>query len=336
MITEKNLDRLYIKINNKWVALPEWSNYFINLGKTFHSNLSPNIFARMVLTLPSRDYAGVFTGAGTILSMLSSELDEKVINDHFEDIKNQKVGTSVIYRKKDRIYRGIFSGKESVGGEERLKITIQNTSTGSSRSLTELLNRKQALSVQIAENKDYKLPQNPQGKEVKQSPFLKLGFAGYDISRLLTLSQSNFYYIGRKKRVMEEAVETEIAVLDPATREYIASNLNELLRIKDFVGEQESYQCTLIPSSSKDHSFGSLSPSTFTIFDGATSYLRWAEQLKNTHWILILDRTEVQFQNALFHLQEEYLLSSKQQKQLNIETDIPMGVEMMYWEVAQE
>lgn len=331
LIKEKNIN-LYVKNGHDWVYIPQWVDYYINIGKSFYNNLPPTAKSRLVLTLPTRSYAGVFIAYGAILSSITNKVDEKTISAHFQKMKELEVGTSVIYRKKDRTYRGIYSGIEEIAGEERIRITIQEKRAG---SLTEMLNRKQSLSVQVATDKEYKLPKNPKGKENKVSKFLENGFGEYNYDRLLTLSQSQFYYIGRKKWVKDEIIDTEIAVYDSKKSKHIQGNLHELLRMKEFVGEQDSYQSHLLSTSASSHKFDfkNTISSTFTIFDGAMSYLRWREDFTHTHSILVLDRTEAQFENALIELNDEYILSQKIDKDFPMDNRlIPKGIEMKYWE----
>ncbi|EIJ78323.1 hypothetical protein PB1_12204 [Bacillus methanolicus PB1] len=332
MITKTNGANLYVKNKDGWASLSDWAYFYINVGKVFYDNLPTKAKARLVLTLPTRSYAGVCIAYGAILSSISDKVDDETINEHFQKIKGMEIGTSVIYRKQSRTYRGIYSGIEMVEGEERIRITIQEKKAG---NLTEILNRKQSLSVQIATDKNFRLPKNPIGRENRVSNFLKTGFKDYNYNRLLTLSQPQFYYIGRKKWVKDEAIDTEIAVYDSKKNEYIQGNLNELLRMKEFMGEQDSYQSHLLSSSAASHKFDliNFSPSTFTIFDGAISYLRWRERFKYTHSIIILDRTDTQFESALFELNDEYILSQKMDKDFPMDIRlIPKGVEMMFWE----
>jgi hypothetical protein len=332
MITRVNGTNLYVELEGVWTIIPEWANFYLNLGKNFYDNLPIKGKARIVLTLPTRSYAGVFIASGAVLSSISDKVDDEIINEHFRNIINLEIGSSVIYRNNGRTYRGIYSGVETLAGEERIRITIQEKNAG---NLTEVLNPKRALSVQVVNDKDYKLPKNPKGRENLASSFLRAGFQEYNYNRLLTLSQSQFYYVGRKKWVKNEAIDTEIAVFDSKKNEFIQGNLNELLRIKEFVGEQDSFQSHLLPSSSTSHKFDltHTTPSTFTIFDGAVSYLRWREEFKNTHSILILDRTETQFENALIELNGEFVLSQKIVKDFPKEKRlIPKGVELMFWE----
>jgi hypothetical protein len=332
VLTKADETNLYVKVEESWETLPSWAKFYINLGKVFYDNLPTNAKARVVITLPTRSYAGVFIAYGAVLSSISDLVDDKTINEHFQKLKRLEVGTSVIYRKLSRTYRGIYSGTEMVKGEERIKITIQEKNAG---SLTEILNHKQSLSVQVAADKNYKLPKNPKGKENSISNFLKIGHRGYNYNRLLTLSHSQFYYIGSKKWVKDEAIDTQLAVYDSNNNEYIQGNLHELLRMKEFMGEQDSYQAHLLSSRSASHKFDlkNAAPSTFTIFDGATSYLRWRDEFKFTHSILILDRTEAQFENAIFELNDAYVLSQKIDRDFPMDDRlIPKGVEMMFWE----
>ncbi|MGG3641179.1 hypothetical protein ABES38_07325 [Bacillus gobiensis] len=321
-----------MKNKNGWAALPDWANFYINAGKVFFDILPTKAKARLVLTLPTRSYAGVCIAYGAILSSISDKIDDKTIDEHFQKIRGLEIGTSVIYRKQSRTYRGIYSGTEMVDGEERIRITIQEKMAG---NLTEILNRKRSLSIQIATDKNFKLPKTPKGRENRVSSFLKTGFQDYNYNRLLTLSQPQFYYVGRKKWVKNEAIDTVMAVYDLKNNQYIQGNLHDLLRMKEFMGEQDSYQSHLLSSSATSHKFDlkNTAPSTFTIFDGAMSYLRWREEFKYTHSILILDRTEAQFENALFELNDEYILSQKMGKDFPIDARlIPKGVEMMLWE----
>ncbi|MBT2636700.1 hypothetical protein [Bacillus sp. ISL-39] len=332
MITKEKKSNLYVRNDNEWSVIPVWANSFINIGNIFHQNLPSNARAKLVLTVPTRLFAGVFIAYGAILSSISEKVDKKLEDKHFQMLKGLNEGTSVIYRKQNRIYRAIYSGLEMVADEERIRITIQAKEAG---NLTEILNKRQALAVQVATDKNYKLPKDPKGRQNNLSDFLKTGYKGFNYDSLLTLSQSQFYYIGSKKWVKNEAVDTELAVYDSINEKFVTGNLQELLRIKEFGGEQDSYQSQIISASSniKKYDFQNITNSTFTIFDGANSYLRWREKFKETHSILILDRTEAQFETALFELDDEYTLIQKVDRDLFTDTSLlPKGIELKYWE----
>lgn len=327
-------NNIYVKREGNWTTLPKWACFYFNIGRNFYSNLGTERRLRVVLTLPTRLYAGVFIAAGAVLESISNNnVDAKIIDEHFQNIKRLEIGTSVIFRRGNRTYRGIFSGIAAIQGEERLKITIQAKKAG---NLTEYLNPKQALSVQVAAEKNYKLPKNPKGRKNEYSNFLTIGFQEYNYERLYIMSQLLFLYIGRKKIIKDEVMNTELAVYDRGENKFIPGNINELLRIKEFVGEQDSFQSQFFSSSITNHEVDvrNINPSTFTIFDGGMSYLRWRETFKNTHSILILDRTETQFETVINELYEEYVLSNKVIKDFPIEKSIvPNGVEIMAWEV---
>ena len=44
-----------------------------------------------------------------------------------------------------------------------------------------------------------------------------------------------------------------------------------------------------------------------TLFDGALSFLKWREAWRQTHWIVVLDRTDSHFADAVNVLNQEYV-----------------------------
>ncbi len=44
-----------------------------------------------------------------------------------------------------------------------------------------------------------------------------------------------------------------------------------------------------------------------TIFDGAVSFLKWRDYWRKSNWIVLLDKTESRFQEAVDLLNQEYI-----------------------------
>jgi hypothetical protein len=335
MTTFLKIPQLYCySENNNKVFLPKWAQFYLNIGNSFYENLPKdnNKRARLVMTVPIRGFASVLIAYSAIVSSIFKEEDQHIIEKHFQHITNIKEGTSVLFRQKNRIYRGKYAGVESVNGEIRIKITIQEKKAG---NLTYLLTKEQALNVNIVEDKDYHLPKNPLGRKNDVPKFLENGFKGLDYHRLLTHSQTRIYFVGRKNLIKDEALKTYFALKDCDSNTFVSGYLNEVLRIKEFIGEQAAFQSQILSESSSENliDMQNKTPKTITIFDGSISYLRWREDFKSTHSILILDRTEPQFESAIFECIDEYTINPKCEKKLLVSDElIPHGVELMYWE----
>jgi hypothetical protein len=106
--------------------------------------------------------------------------------------------------------------------------------------------------------------------------------------------------------------------------------MQEILRVRQFSGANKSYrtQCVSMLNITPEKEIGKHSP-PIVIFDGAVAYIKLGHKWRSAHQIVLLDRTERQFVDAVDHLNQDYAYRLAGVSKLPIR--IPNGIEMMVY-----
>src|SRR5262249_13121104 len=113
--------------------------------------------------------------------------------------------------------------------------------------------------------------------------------------------------VGRVNVLRREIMETELAISSDRAI-YREGRLQDLLRVHKFLNGSESYRSDICRVNGRAPVFannGTTPP--FVIFDGATGFIRWRDHLRDSNWIVILDRTDAHFREASQVLNQAYL-----------------------------
>jgi hypothetical protein len=135
--------------------------------------------------------------------------------------------------------------------------------------------------------------------------------------------------LGNLTRLREEIEATPFSIESP-DGEVTQGTLQDVLAVKGFRGLQGPARATALASS------GSGGNSTVqvpvVVFDGASAYLRWWDAWRDSSWIVVLDRSDAQFELAVDQLNRDFV-----QRRLNDTTfkglpPLPPGVEVLAYQ----
>ena len=324
---------LYFANNcDKWMPLPAWGNFFINIGRWLAQ--AEIVESRLVLGLaiPTRNYAAAFAALGIVLARANIPADQIELNSHFQQLCSLPKGTPVNYQKNGKRYKGIYLGVNKDYGEPRLRVQIENKSNG---GLTDFLRREECQNVAIASTQYMSLPKKQTGRFlVKSNDFLN-AFISAETQEFVTKTRLECALIGRVNTLQQEITQVPFAY-DSSKPEVKRGYLHDILRVRNFLSEGETYRSEVLSfqGNKPPKTTNNLMPNV-TIFDGATGFIKWRDDWRNSHWIVLLERTEPRFQEAVTEINNEYG-SRVDGKEIHHIPSVPPGVELVVYQEARQ
>src|SRR5262249_16773194 len=103
----------------------------------------------------------------------------------------------------------------------------------------------------------------------------------------------------------------------------------DLLQVHRFLNGSEPFRSEICRVNGQAPVFpnNGVIPSS-VIFDGATGFIRWRDHLRDSNWIVILDKTDVRFHEAEKIMNQAYLSRIDDKGLVNLPSP-PAGVEVM-------
>lgn len=319
---------MYYREAAGWFPIPAWSVFFISLGKEVARRSEENKRWTVALALPTKAYIAPFIGVGFLSSIFMKSSPDDLLEDHFRTIASLEKNTPVWYRKNRRVLKAKFVGVADYEGELRLLIQTQSTKAG---GLTEYISKKDALDIQINSNQNQRLPNNQKGRTMAEDFRLTNAVFGVHSQALLKQTCTRICFVGVKEQFENEITKSMFAVYEE--NQMIKGSLNDLLRIRQFQHNVDPYQSQFVSSlARKNETNINLIPSSVVLYSGSNGYLNWNEDFLYSNSIIILDRSEPQFELAVQEVNNRYIQSKRVPSSgLDLGT-IPGGIELLYWE----
>ncbi|MBE9209450.1 hypothetical protein IQ244_23720 [Nostoc sp. LEGE 06077] len=319
----------FINDFNQLIPLPNWAIFFINLGDwVAQAEILKN---RLVvgLAIPTRNYAAALAALGVVKARVIVPTERIDSNRYFEQLCKLPKGTSVVFYDCNRRYKGIYQGIDETDGERRLRIQRENKSSG---GLTNLVSVKQSHNVAIAQKPNISLPKKQSGRYIiTPNDFLDGVIGKAHTSEFTTKTRLDCAVIGRINTLKSEILEIPFASFSLPSKSKIGS-LQDILRVRKFLSEGQAYRSEILSSSGSDtpKTKDGLVPHV-TIFDGATGFIKWRDDWRNSHWIILLERTEPHFKEAVDIIDTDYINRQNWEEIPNI-IPAPSGVEMVVYQ----
>jgi len=322
-VIKNDFVELLFKHNNKTIQLANWCDFFIELGgltSRFVTNDSKFITA---LAVPTRSFSSTLISFGYIIKRIKAHQDDDFYA-YAEYLKTLPLGTPVLVRSAvGKKFKGLLH--EHVTYNDKLQFGIKVE-----RSSIRYIKAEESKRIEIIDS-DVDLPKTQKGRAIIPETDFCAAILGKECaSSLISKTNLEIVIIGPKKLVRNEVIDQEFL-----TRQGQAGVLQEILRVKEFQSHTKSYRTRIISDRNKAKKVhSSISDPSLVIFDGAQGFLKWRGYWKKSNWIVILDRTEYQFDPGLEQINKEYILNRKNDyipELVNFE--IPSGIEMMVFEV---
>lgn len=315
-------EKLMYYVDKKWEPLPKWCRFFISLGETIGGFSKDSSFF-VALSLPTRAYAAAFTVLGIIVSRFTQIMLLGHNEAYFEELCSLDPGTPLIYTNRGKHFKAVLYSINSAQKE----ITIRY---GGSKELPEhiIVSQQYADRISVTDGQ-FSIPKYQKGKDILPAK----EFVGsilppeLDVAKFATIQKCECVWVGNRTNINQEINDTELAVQE-GDRIGAQGTLQDLIRMKHLVGSASPFLTETIPATSKDPSYRSTKKPFAVIFDGAKGFINWREHFTQSNWIVLLDRTEPEFESGVNLVNQLYFNRSADPTNV-IEQKYPPGVELM-------
>jgi len=318
------LGNLFYSSEGKWVRLPAWARFFLDTGAATTTLAAGSRFV-LCLAVPSRSYAAALTACGIVATRAALPVHQASPTKHFELICNLPVNTAVTLLDGDRKITGVFDGCTDYHGTRCARIMVQRRGGRS-----HLIREADALRVKIVPDGPVKLPERKQvGRHVSSATPFARHLLGSNLSRnFVRQPQLECVIAGQINALRREIVETKFAV-SSNSKIYHAGSLQDILQVRKFLNVGDPYKSDICRMNRRTPAFArdGVNP-PYAIFDGAGGFIRWRNQLRDSHWIVILDLTDARFKEAAEVLNQAYSTRADDSDLPHL-PPAPAGVEVM-------
>jgi hypothetical protein len=321
--------QLYYQHTSGWKVLPQWGQFFIKVGSAIASQ--PLAAHRVVLGLaiPTRAFAASLAATGVVTYLAYTKaFSAKDEVAHIEKICNLKAGNPLIYRKKNSVEKGLFETIYTLENTLYVKFKTQecgNQTTSVPQSLF--------LNIEPIDDDTFTLPKRKSTKPIvsrNEYEFISAYIGKELASKMITYSRTDCLIIGPKAQIYHEATESRFALKDE-TSSFLEGTLNMLMRFRTSGNINAAYRTKLISAADKSSDLEFTTAPRVVIFNGATNFLRWRHTCRNSHWIVLLNRTDSLFHEAVNELNQEYRLKRSETNPPNIPLNLPKQMESIYY-----
>lgn len=317
---------LYQSHDGNALALPQWAQTFLLLGETIVRWDDDRTRIIAGIALPTRAYASLMIGTGIVLEREKIKIIDTAAN--FQTVTKLPVGTALLYNVNGKSLHAAFDGTQVVHGELRLRVRVQKRSAGGG---TYLLDAKQALALQVLVGIDGESALSNRVHRTKNSQqlFLKNLLPHTEPDEFLLYSRLDCLIIGTIVTLRNEMA---LRLASNGWHGMQLGTFQDILKIQRFSSPGHTYRSEVMAVGSE------ALPDNVTpyasLFDGALSFLKWRETWRQTHWIVVLDRTEPHFAEAVSILNQEYI-SDRIDAEQSIVPRLPDGMDVLLFKERQ-
>jgi len=316
--------------NGIWHPLPQWSEFFISLGNyiaefgDYHQRLV------IAVAVPSRLYAASLTAFGIVAKNATvPSLNPQM---YFRQLCDLRVGTPLTYIKDERKLKAIFEGSKDITEgsrtEKRVSVRVESHRRG---GLTHLVSMSEAHNVRLRPNAVVKLPDRQNGHRFSTHSKLLEACLGQDgVPTYLSVSRLDCLVIGNISLLKTEITQTQFACMRSSEGCRNSGTLQDILGVRSFLSTtDQTFHSEVISSiAQSNNSLPKNMRPCATVFDGGYSFIRWNADYTDSHWIVILDRTEPHFREAV-ELINQHFLNRLESRELCSPPPAPAGVELI-------
>lgn len=296
----------FINDNGKISQVPEWCLFFADLGSFIGEKeklkTKPGTRTVLGITVPTRAFASSFLATGIVLTRAAS-LGKKTVENHFKQLCSLEKGTRVLFKDGKRIKCGIFEGVDKVGNQPAIRVNLRDK-----HNTTHLFIPKRALDVTIAPDQNISISNRQVGRLVNTNrEFIACLLENVTPAEFVASSRFECVIIGNVKWLQYEIENTVFAFNKPG-RGVIKGTLQDVLRVRRFLRNSPNFKTDIWPvTKSLVEGIDSEENPAVIVFDGATSFLRWKDYCRGSHWVVLLDRTEPSYREAVEEFNNEYI-----------------------------
>lgn len=324
---------LYLSNAGEKAALPEWSRFFVSAGSSLASRMEAGYRYTTGVALPISAYAAAFAALGIVAARSSIPPGPENLGEYVEFLRGLPIDSAVFVRSGNRKLKGLFRGVRTDNGLKLFGVQLEDRSSG---GLTRWIPAAQAMSIEVADTPVKKLPKRQKGQIVvskrelvQQNRFAGLALALGDVYDFVTYSRLECTIVGVASRLNEEITAITLSVKSSSHGGFLDGTLQHLLRIREFLRPGQAYRSVVVSTGTQSEKLTQAEAPAVVIFDGATGFLKRRNDWGNSHRLVVLDRTERHFEEAVAVLNQEYVQNRADDRKVQVSERVPRGVELM-------
>jgi len=316
------LDRLHFLDENSWIPVPDWARFFIRLGSLLSGAIAGNPRLVCAVSIPTRSHAAVFAAAGVVGQRVQINVPLDA-SGHLNRLRELPIGSTLFYRvdatkKVPCELRGFVmeDGVDYVlleaGGGLRWYVPTANS-----------------LRIEPS-SRHLRLPTNTGMRTVRaNTDFLGLVLGQSRLDGFLRNSRLDTVVVGHEGLLRAEALSASFAILDKQGNPTMGK-LQDMLRARCLLTTDASFRSDIV-SSRRAHTMEPDRP-WVVVFDGAAGFLRRYDLWLDTAWLVVLERTESQFEDAVNEVNRQQMVSASKELSIpNLPTP-PPGAEFVLYQ----
>ena len=315
-------DDLDYQRDENWFRLPGWAKFFLELGESLSKLDYDNVRFTIALALPCRSYASAFVACGVACgrSRVSKEgSDQK----YYEKVLSLEVGTPLIYRDGNRKKKAIKKENHLYQGKMHIGIQVDE-----GFKTTKFVAPEHAWQIEVANKDAVVLPLQQKGREIPPPSELAKAILGDShIYDFILRTRLDCVVIG-PKNILQEELKAKLA----KTRSIKGDSpgcLADLIRVRELQPPGSAYRSSIFPAASKNNSvLLEGTPPFAVVFDGPYGFIKWRDSCRQSNWIVLLDRTDPNFNYAVTLVNQEHQNRSEKARKVKI-PPLPPNVEAM-------
>jgi len=324
-MTNHRIESLRWSDSGEAPRLHPWARFFLRLGSRFAAlPLNGGTRVTAAFALPVLDRCAVLTASGLVTELARIPVVKVANRDRFAKLKELEVGKAVRVLRNGKLFVGEIVADPDIAGDEVIPILlIKDERTNlRGRFLCEPGNCMRVEPTDEASQAD----QRQRGMRIIEFPeFLGAILEGVPVEELCLGSRLDFVFVGTRSRLLEEA-DVELACTENG-RDFLTGNAADVLRLKE--GSRD-YRGMIVSTTTKEPKLPGGTP-RLVIYDGASGYLKYRDRFPDSHQLVLLDRSEARFSEAVSQLNRDYLQRTTDGPP-GLTTGAPAGVEQMVFE----
>ncbi|WP_161823365.1 hypothetical protein [Sporotomaculum syntrophicum] len=260
----------------------------------------------------------------------AASLGKKTVENYFKQLCTLKKGTRVFFKAGNRIKCGIFEGVDKVGNQPAIRVNLRDK-----YNTTHLFIQKRALDVTIAPDQNISIPDRQVGRLVNTNrEFIACLLENVTPAEFVASSCLECVIIGNIKWLQYE-IENTVFALNKPSGKVIKGTLQDVLRVRRFLNNSPNFKIDIWPATkSLAEGIDKGENPVVIVFDGASSFLRWKDYCLDSNWVVLLDRTEPSYREAVEEFNNEYIQNrSGDALKLDLE-GFPPGIELCAYKEA--
>ncbi len=321
------IDSLVYKHDTQWVAFPDWAKFYLQLGTALSNHDTKETYLITAISVPVRSFAASLIAAGIVITRLS--LPKITDESYIDKILSLPTKTPVIFRTNNKKYRGEYMGTSSIGKQRYFCIRYE-------KGLERAIPIESAGKIEILNNEKISIPKIQTGRDLTApSSLLEKLIDKASLNRLIMESKLECLILGQINLIQQELCNLAIG-FNIYGDQVADGRLEDLVRAKgpQFQPSVATYRSYVWSSSSR------YSPQTMskisnyvTLFDNPLGFIKWRSFFRKSNWIVILDRTDRNFELAIKDINDEFVQYRLSQQTRTILPNPPSGVDLMLYEV---